>query len=120
MAETNRRQSPRQTTEATVQVFLTANILKDSTDSGDLISVSLYNQSESGFYFEIDRALQPGSNISIKMIAPEEQRSEDPYFIRDGQVVWCKKVDDENLRFGVGMKILRKVVQADVLTSRFR
>jgi hypothetical protein len=34
--------------------------------------------------------------------------------------VWCKEIDIETSRFGVGLKILRKVVQADVLTSRLR
>ena len=78
------------------------------------------NQSENGLYIEIGRALQPGSNVSIKMIAPERCRSEDAYFMHDGRVVWCKKVDGETSRFGVGVKILHKVVRADVLTSRFR
>jgi hypothetical protein len=40
--------------------------------------------------------------------------------MRDAQVIWCKKLHDKTRRFGVGVKILRRVVQADVLTSRFR
>jgi len=119
MTDSNRRHFPRQNTEAAVQVYLTAENLKGRKASGDLIPVTICNQCENGVYIEIDRALIPGSNISIKMVAPEKSRSEDAYFMRDGQVVWCKKVDDETSRFGVGIKILRKVVQADVLTSRF-
>ena len=40
--------------------------------------------------------------------------------MRDGQVIWCNEIDDSISRFGIGVKILRKVVQANVLTSRFR
>ena len=120
MAETNRRQSPRQTTQSEVQAFFTADMSKSPNACDDFVPVSMRNQSDNGLYIEVHHAIEPGSNISIKMVAPEEQRSENPYYIRDGQVVWCKKVDDRSSLFGVGIKILRKVVQADVLTSRFQ
>jgi len=117
MANTNRRHFLRQHEEATIQVLFTqddSTALKDS----DSIPVKMYNQSENGLYIEIDRALQPGSNVSFKMVAPERDRAEDAYFIYDGRVIWCKKVNDKNSRFGVGIKILNKLVQAKVLTSR--
>ena len=120
MAEFNRRYSPRQNTEATVQVFLTAGNSTGHQDSGNLTLVTLCNQSENGLYFETDHALQPGSNVSIKMIAPERCRSEDAYGLHDGRVVWCQKIHGGGARFGVGVKILRKVLRAAVLTSRFR
>ncbi len=120
MTVSNRRQFSRQTTETAVQVYLTAENSKKRKNNGEFIPVTICNQSDNGVYLEIDRALKPGSNICIKMVAPERRRSEDAYFMRDAQVVWCKKVDDEASRFGAGAKILRKVVQADVLTSRFR
>lgn len=118
MAETNRRHFPRQNEETTIQVLITPDYSADPEDRRDSIPVKMYNQSENGLYMEIDRALQPGSNVSIKMVAPEGDHPADAYHMHDGRVIWCKKVDDETSRFGVGVKILRKVVRAEVLTSR--
>jgi len=119
MATTNRRHFPRQDKEATIQVLMTPDYFADATDRRDFIPVKMYNQSKDGLYIETDRALQAGSNVSIRMSAPLEQHPEDPYFVCDGLVIWSKKVDSKISRFGVGAKILRKVVQADVLNSRF-
>jgi hypothetical protein len=118
MAKTNRRHFPRQDEEATIQVLITPDYSADPKDRHDSIPVKMYNQSEDGLYMEINRALKPGSNVSIKMVAPEGDEIEDAYYLHDGRVIWCKKVDDETSRFGVGVKILRKVVRAEVLTSR--
>jgi Tfp pilus assembly protein PilZ len=96
---------------------MTPEYFADPKDRRDFIPVKMYNQSEDGLYIEIDRILQPGSNVTIKMVAPERDHPEDAYFIHDGRVVWCKKVDDKTSCFGVGVKILTKVVRAEVLTS---
>jgi hypothetical protein len=53
------------------------------------------------------------------MASAAEDHPEDAYYTYDGRVVWCKKVDEKTSRFGGGVKIVRKVVRADVLTSRF-
>jgi len=118
MAKTNRRHFSRQNKEATIQILLNPDYFADPKDRRDSIPVKMYNQSEDGLYIEIDRALQAGSNVSIKMVAPERDHTEDAYFMNDGRVIWCKKVDDKTSRFGVGIKILCKVVQAEILTSR--
>ena len=118
MATTNRRHFPRQNKEATIQVLMTPDYFADATDRGDFIPVKMYNQSNDGVYIETDRALEPGSNVSIKMVAPERDHPENAYFMHDGRVMWCKKVDDKTSRFGVGVKILSKFVRAEVLTSR--
>lgn len=118
MDRTNRRYFPRQNEHATIQVLMTPNVAADAKDKRDFVPVKMYNQSEDGLYIEIDRALKPGSNVGIKMVAPEKDRPEDAYFMHDARVIWCKKIDDKTSRFGVGVKILCKVVQAEVLTSR--
>jgi len=119
MAKTNRRHFPRQDEKAIIQLLITPDHSADSNDRHDFIPVKMYNQSEGGLYIEIDRALQPGSNVSLKMVAAKVDHPENVYYMHDGRVIWCKKVDDETSRFGVGVKVLRKVVQAKVLTSRF-
>ena len=120
MTETNRRGFPRQNEEATIQVFITPGYSRDRKNGCDLIPVKMCNQSTGGLCIEIDRALHPGSNVSLKMVSPEEEHPADAHYICDGRVIWCKKVNGESSRFGVGIKILRRVVQADVLTSRFK
>ena len=119
MAKTDRRYFPRHHEKATIQILVISEASKDAEKDYDLIPARLYNQSDEGLYFEIDRDLEPGSNVSIRMSAPLEQHPADPYLVCDGLVIWGKKVDRKISRFGVGAKILRKVVQADVLNSRF-
>jgi hypothetical protein len=116
----DRRHSPRQRKEAAIKVLLIPDDLKSSKDSWDLSLAKMINQSDNGLYIEIDRDLQPGSNIRIKMVAPEGYYPEEAYYMRDGQVIWCEKVDDKTSRFGVGIKILQKIIQTHILTSRFK
>ena len=71
MAESNRRHFPRQNKEATVQVLITPDYSKGRKDNFDSIPAKMCNQSENGLYVEIDRALEPGSSVIIKMVAPE-------------------------------------------------
>jgi hypothetical protein len=118
MTNSDRRHFPRQNEKATIQVLMTPDYVADPIDRHDFVPVKMINQSKDGLYIEVDRALQPGSNVSIKMVAPERDHPEDAYFIHDGRVIWCKKVDDKTPRFGVGVKILSKFVRAEVLTSR--
>ena len=118
MAESDRRQSPRQHVETAIQVLLAPNHSQDHNSSYDLLPAKLRNQSEEGLYIEIDHSLRSGSTLSIKMPSAENQ-PEDAYYMYDGRVIWCKKVNEKSFRFGGGIKIVRKVVRADVLTSRF-
>ena len=118
MIQTNRRHFLRQDEEANIQVLIIQDHFADLKDRSDFIPAKMYNQCEDGLYVEIDRALQPGSDVRFKMVELEKNRAEDAYFIYNGRVIWCRKVDDKKSRFGVGVKILNKLVQAEVLTSR--
>jgi hypothetical protein len=120
MDKYNRRHSPRQSKEATIQVEVASDDPKGRKDNFDLIPAKMVNQSDNGLYIEIDRDLQPGSNVRIKMISPNGYHPEEAHYMRDGRVMRCEKVHDGTARFGVGIKILRKVIQARVLTSRFK
>ena len=120
MVVTDRRRSPRQTEQAVVQVLQTSGSAGGNRGNLGLLAAKMSNFSRDGIYIETDRAFEPGSNISIKMISSRGDPSEKAYHMRDGQVIWCKQFDGSTSRFGIGIKILRKVVQADVLTSRFR
>jgi hypothetical protein len=120
MTESDRRHFPRQKAEDTLEVLLIPDDLEGSKDSCGIIPAKMVNQSDNGLYIEIDRDLHPGSNVRIKMISPNEYHPEEAHYMRDGRVMRCEKVHDGTARFGVGIKILRKVIQARVLTSRFK
>jgi len=120
MDKYDRRDSPRQRKEETINVLLIPDSLESHNDSCDLIPAKMVNQSDNGLFIEIYRDLRPGSNLRIKIISPEGYHPEKAYHVRDGQVIWCEKVDGTTSRFGVGIKILRKVIQTLVLTSRFK
>jgi hypothetical protein len=120
MVESNRRHFLRQNAADTIQVVLIPDDFEGHKDSCDLIPAKMVNQSDNGLYIEIDCDLQPGSNVRIKMVSPEGYYPEEAYYMRDGQVIWCEKVDDKTSRFGAGIKILRKIIQTHILTSRFK
>jgi Tfp pilus assembly protein PilZ len=118
MTQPNRRHFPRKNEEADIQVLITPDHFTDLKDRSDFIPAKMVNQSEDGLYIEIDRALQPGSDVHFKMVGPGKDHPEDAYFMNDGRVVWCNRIDKKTSRFGVGVKILNKFVQAKILTSR--
>ena len=120
MGKYDRRHSPRQRKEATIQLVLASDDTKGHRDRNDLIPVKMCNQSDEGLCFEIDHALMPGSNSRIKMVSVEGYHPEEAHHMRDGRVIRCEKIDDTTSRFGVGIKILRKVVRAQILSNRFR
>ena len=120
MDKYNRRHSPRQRKEATIQILLDSYGPKGHNDSNNLIPAKMVNQSDNGLYIEIDHALQPGSSVRIKMVSPEGYYPEEAHYMRDGRVIRCEKIADATFRFGIGIKILRKVIQARVMTSRFK
>ena len=82
----------------------------------------MYNRGENGIYFEIAHALQPSTNISIRVEKEKsgaKQHSE-AYRVHRGRVKWCKTVEDQKgKRYGVGVEILETVVQAEIQSSHF-
>ena len=116
----DRRHSPRQKKDNTIQVLLASDDSKGRRERNDYIPVKMCNQSDEGLYIEIGRAFTPGSNVRINMVSPQGYHPEEAHYMRDGRVMRCEKVHDGTARFGVGIKILRKVIQARVLTSRFK
>ena len=120
MAEYNRRQFPRKNSEDTVQVLLIPDEFKNLKDSCDFIPAKMINLSEDGLFIKIDCYIQPGSNVRIKLASAKEYHPEEAYYMHDGRVIRCEKIAEASYRFGVGIKILRKAIQAHVLTSRFK
>ena len=117
--ETNRRQYPRQSNKIPIQVLFASDSPRDDLDRNSGMSAKICNQSHNGLYIETDRALESGSTIRVKMIPPENAPSANACYIHDCQVVWREKFPDRRPQFGIGVRILRRNVQADVLSSRF-
>jgi hypothetical protein len=120
MAEYNRRNFPRENMVDTIQVLHIPDDFEGHEDRCESITGKIANQSDNGLYIEIDRELQPGSNVRIKLAFQEKNAFDEVDYIRDGQVIWCEKVDETTSHYGIGIKILRKTVQAHILTNRFR
>ena len=119
MTQSDRRRSHRQNEKAAIQVLLSPNHSSNLEGSRNLLPAELCNKSEGGLYIEIDHSLQPGSTLSIKMDNPAEDHPEEAYYMYDGRVIWCKRIGDKPPCFGGGIEITRKVVRADILSSRF-
>ena len=70
----------------------------------------MYNSSEGGMYFEAKDALQPGSDIWIKVsdYSPEIHGKEAMNGYR-AEVMWCRKIykkDEKNTSYGVGVRFM--------------
>jgi len=117
--ETNRRHFPRQKGDTSIQVLFAQENLRDEIDRYSGIAAKIGNQSQDGLYIETDHALSAGSIIRLKIASPENDHPANVCYVHDCQVVWHKKIHDKIPRFGIGVRILRRNVQADVMTSRF-
>ena len=115
--DTDRRDSLRKPEEISIKILFGRDSLRDEPDLESGISAKIRNHSSDGFYMKTDRLLEPGATIRIKMVAPEDDCSEGACFIYDCQVVWHEKFDDRTRPFGIGVRILRRNVQAYVPSS---
>ena len=120
MVESNQRRFLRENSQATIQVRLIQYNFEGAEESQDLIPAKMINKSHNGLRIELDRHLDIGSKVRIKRALQADSGLDKAYYIHDGLVVWCKKNAEPSTCFGAGIKILRKVIQAEVLTSRFR
>jgi len=120
MNKNDRRNSPRQKKEALIQFVPLLHGSKSRRGGNHIIPGKMYNQSDEGLYIEIDCAHMPGSNVRIRIVSPEGYHPEKAYYIIDGRVIRCDKVNDEKSRFGLGIQILRKTIEAHIPESPFK
>jgi len=120
MKDYSRRHFAREDNEDKIQVLLIPEGFEGPGDGGDLIPSKMVNQSDNGLFLEIDRDLAPGAMVRIKKILQAENCFEEVCYTRDGRVTRCEVLDDSPSHFGVGIQILRKVIQGHILTSRLK
>ena len=85
-------------------------IMYANYDTENYYNAKMYNSGLGGMYFESERALQPGSDICIKMATHSFGESEpEAYKAYRAKVRWCKKMDKEDTsRYGIGIQYLAK------------
>jgi hypothetical protein len=67
----------------------------------------LFNRSETGFYFESDRAYQPGTEVYIGMRESEADGAGADYRCVLGRVVWCRELGaDAHFFYGCGVRTI--------------
>ncbi len=77
-------------------------------------SAQMRNCHQKGIYFESGYAIQPGSNISIKMDDVSSNDVCDRYSceVHHATVKWCKQIKHcKDKRYGVGAQISKTVVK---------
>lgn len=75
----------------------------------------IVNTGEQGVCLESDHALEPGTNVSIEMVTPAEAVRETVSRIHRGKVIWCRSLETaRGRRFGAGIEIVEKVMQAKI------
>ena len=119
MVDVEKRRYARQHREAVIQLLIWPDDHRESGKDETFIPVHMANVSEDGVYFELERALPAGSAVSLKMSAPGDASAGDAYYMNHGRVRWCRALKGSEGRFGIGVKIVEQVVQADVRSPHF-
>ena len=85
-----------------------APILYTTYDPENYYHARMYNSSLGGVYFEAERALQPESDVCIKMLAhPSEEPGPEAFKACRAKVKWCQKRNKSGiLCYGVGTQYL--------------
>ncbi len=77
----------------------------------------MYNCDKGGVYFETDHAIQPGQNVSIKIVesSSKAEKNSGACIVHYASVKWCKEMEGApDTRYGMGAQILETVVQAEI------
>ena len=119
MDTNDRRHSPRQERRVSIQVSLISDLASGQKENCQPVPARIVNQSAGGLYIWIDRALMAGANVSIVMLSPAGYQPGEACTMYDGLVLRCENLHDAAFRFGIGIKILRKLVCAPIRSRRF-
>jgi hypothetical protein len=68
-----------------------------------------------GVCIESAQSFEPGTRISIEMVPPDKGPQESVSRLRRGKVIWCQPVaSGRDVRYGAGVEIFERVVQAEI------
>ncbi len=107
MKATKKRACPRSYDESPILLQTKDNYACYNKVNKYYTYAKMYNSCMDGMYFETDFALQPGSDICIKIInlTPDDTYCPEAYKAYKGKVKWCKETSDpDNTGYGVGVQ----------------
>lgn len=109
------RQSMRRPRFDPVRIFTDPETGTVGAESSEPIAGRIVNAGHQGVCVESSQALDPGTAVSLEMEIPDGALRETVSRIHRGKVIWCRSLDtDRGRRFGAGIEILEKVVQAKI------
>jgi|GEM_PF-814594 len=112
------RQSKRRPRFDPVRIFTDPAAGAAASNSAEPVDGRIVNAGEQGVCVESSRALDPGTTVSLEMEIPDGALRENVSRIHRGKVIWCRSLQTgRGMRFGVGIEILEKVVQAKIPAS---
>ena len=87
-----------------------APIMYANYDTDNYYHAEMYNSGLGGMYFESEKAIQPGSEICIKMVNYKPDKSGPESFkAYRARVKWCKKTRKKGIScYGIGIQYLAK------------
>ena len=85
-----------------------APIVYITYDPENYYHAKMYNSSLDGVYFEAERALQPESDVCIKMLThPSEEPGPEAFEACRAKVKWCQKRNKSGIScYGIGIQYL--------------
>ena len=117
MSAFKKRSYSREENDAPILILTKGDFAFCMKNRSRYISAQMRNSDKGGIYFESSDAIQPGSNISIKVVDNHscDDYSKGVYRVHYARVVWCKEIDRVGGRcYGIGAQILETVLQAEI------
>ena len=109
------RQSKRRPRFDPVRISTDPEAGTTGADSSEPITGRIVNAGEKGVCVESSLSLDPGTAVSLEMVMPDGAHRESVSRIHRGKVIWCRVLDNgRDRRYGAGIEILEKVVQARI------
>jgi len=109
------RQSKRRPRFDPVRISMDPEAGTVGDEPSDPIPGRIVNAGKEGVCVESGQALEPGKTVCIELITPDGALRETVSRLRRGRVIWCRSLETgRGRRFGAGIEILEKVIQAKI------
>lgn len=109
------RQSKRRPRFDPVRISMDPKAGTSESEPSEPFPGRIVNAGEQGVCVETGLALEPGTTVSIEIAAPDGALRETVSRIHRGKVIWCRSRETgRGKRFGAGIEIAEKVMQAKI------
>ena len=117
MNKKNKRSLSRREQETPIRVLTAFNYADLLQGRFNYTDAHMYNSHKAGIYFEMNHAIKPGQNVSIKVESEKTdgRASNSTYTVHYGRVKWCRPIGTKgSQRYGIGAQIFDTVLQAKI------